>query len=40
MFAYLASLHEPLRHNAIEYSYGHYFTLMTCTCKKKKNLMP
>ena len=29
MFKYLASLHEPLQHNSIEYIYGHYLILMT-----------
>ena len=27
-FAYLASLHEPLQYNTIEYIYGHYRSLM------------
>ena len=30
MFVYLTSPHEPLWHNATEYIYGHYLTLMTC----------
>ena len=30
MFTIFVSLHETLRIIAIEYIYGHYFTLMTC----------
>ena len=29
MFAYSASLHEPLQHNTVEYIYSHYF-LISC----------
>ena len=31
MFAYLASLSESLQYNTIEYIYGHYLTLVSCT---------